>query len=340
MYHRLFRASDFPVCAPLVEPGFQVSAGLKAALPSLWQRLFLAGQLHGGVVVDPEVSGPESIAAFSMCVFVDEAFIADYLRAPTPYPAGLVYERILAGRSPVLTTKALPAANSSGNMNLLILHFRTRNPLLDNDRARAVVAAFQSSFLLFFAGYRMRRVLQEAYGAEQLPFFTAGGFLMKSDYGSYLQQEGVQPAPDEQRPYLMGVYRDDPHTRYLGAQLSYLFQYVEPRFHFSAAEQRVLLRALMDESDETISDALAISHDAVKKTWRRIHDRVVNVAATVPELSDDVGDLDTTRGKERRRRLLQYVRHHLEELRPVARQPKTADPRSRSIQAVVRCISS
>ncbi|MBI4266582.1 MAG: hypothetical protein HY657_19610, partial [Acidobacteria bacterium] len=221
-----------------------------------------------------------------MSVFLDEAFVTDYLQAPSPYPAALVYQRILAGRSPVLTTKDLPASNSSGNMNLLILHFRLRHPTTNDDRARAVLTVFQSSFLLFFRGYRMRRVLQEAYGSEQLPFFTAGGFLLKSDYGSPVEQDGVQTPPGELRPYLMGVCRDDPHTRYLGTQVSYLFQWVEPRFYFSAAEQRVLLRALMDESDETISDALAISHDAVKKTWRRIHDRVVDVVAAAAELFD------------------------------------------------------
>lgn len=270
-------------------------------------------------MVDPDISGPESIVAFSMSVFVDEIFVTDYLRAPSPYPAALVYERILAGRSPVLATKDLPASNSSGNMNLLILHFRLRHPTLNDDRARAVLTAFQTTFRLFFQGYRMRRVLQEAYGSEQLPFFTAGGFFMKSDYRSHVEQDGVQAPPVELRPYLMGLYLDDPQTRFLGTGLSYLFQYVEPRFYFSAAEQRVLLRALMDESDEAISDALAISHDAVKKTWRRIHDRVVDVVATAPELVDDLVDVDTTRGKEKRRRLLHYVRYHLEELRPVAR---------------------
>ena len=254
-----------------------------------------------------------------MGVFIDEPFVSDYLRAPSPHPAALVYERILAGRSPVLATKDLATANASGNLNLLILHFRIRHPTLHDDRARAVLTVFQSSFRLSYEGYRMKRVLQEAYGAEQLPFFTAGGFLLKSDYGGHVERSGVQTPAGELRPYLMGVYRDDPHIRFLGTELSYLFQYVEPRFHFSAAEQRVLLRALMDESDEAISDALAISHDAVKKTWRRIHDRVVDVVATAPELFDDVVDVDTTRGKERRRRLLQYIRYHLEELRPVAR---------------------
>ena len=323
MYFRLFRSSDLPVCAPLVEPGFKVSAALRAALPALWQRLFVGEQLHGGVVVDPDLSGPESIVAFSMGVFVDDAFVTDYLRAPSPYPAALVYEHILAGRSPVLATKDVAASNSSGNLNLLILHFRIRHPTLDDDRARAVLTLFQSSFRLSYEGYHMKRVLQEAYGAEQLPFFTAGGFLLKSDYASHAEQGGVQTPPGEPRPYLMGVYRDDPHTRYLGAQVSYLFQHVEPRFHFSAAEQRVLLRALMDESDEAISDTLAISHDAVKKTWRRIHDRVVDVVATAPDLFDDLVDADATRGKETRRRLLHYLRYHLEELRPVARQTKT-----------------
>ena len=312
MHCRMFRADDFPVCAALVEPGLQLPAAIREALPSLWHRLFVAGQLHGAVVVDPDVSGPESIAACSMSVFLDEAFVADYLRTPSPHLAALVYEQILAGRSPVLATKDLPAANSSGNVNSLILHFKLRHPTPSDDRGRAVLAVFHSVFRLFFVGYRMKRILQEAYGAEQLPFFAAGGFLLKSDYGA--------AAPSgEARPYLMGLYRDDPETRYLGSQLSYVFQYSAPHFHFSAGEQRVLLRALMDESDESISEALAISPDAVKKTWRRIHDRVADVVASAPELGDDVADVAATRGKERRRHLLGYVRYHLEELRPVAR---------------------
>lgn len=326
MYVRLFRSSDFPVCALLVEPGFQVPAEVRAALPSLWRRLFVAGQLHGGLVVDPDISGPESIVAFSICVFLDEGFVTDYLRAPSPYPVALVYERMLAGRSPVLATKDLAAANSSGDVNMLIAHFNLRHPTISDDRGRAVLTVFQSSFQLFFQGYRMKRVLQEAYGPGQLPFFAAGGFLVKSDYQSYLEQHGLQPPPGELRPYLVGAYRDDPHTRFLGTALSYVFQWVEPRFHFSVAEQRVLLRALMDESDEVIADALAISHDAVKKTWGRIHDRVADVVATAPELFDDVVDAEATRGKERRRHLLHYIRFHLEELRPVARQLNTAGP--------------
>lgn len=319
MYCRMFRTSDFPVCAALVEPGFEVPAVLREALPALWHRLFVAGQLHGAVVVDPDMSGPESIAAFSTSVFLDEAFVADYLRAPSPYPAALVYEHILAGRSPVLATKDLPAANSSGSLNALILHFAIRHPSPSDDRGRAVLSVFHSVFRLFFVGYRMRRVLQEAYGAEQLPFFAAGGFLLKSDYPGHVEQDGVPAAPGDVRPYLMGLYRDDPETRFLGSQLSYAFQYSEPHFHFSAGEQRVLLRALMDESDEAIADALAISHDAVKKTWRRIHDRVVDGVGSAPELLDGVAAVAATRGKERRRHLLQYVRYHLEELRPVAR---------------------
>lgn len=43
-----------------------------------------------------------------MAVFVDDAFVTDYLRAPSSYPAVRVYEHMLAGRSPVLATKDRP----------------------------------------------------------------------------------------------------------------------------------------------------------------------------------------------------------------------------------------
>ena len=312
MYCRLYRSSDFSACSGLLGRGLTIPRTLREALPSIWRRLFIAGQVHGGVVIDPNAPGPESIASFAMCVFVDEGFVTNYLGAPSPYPSTLVYERILADRSPILPMKDVAAANSSGTLNLLILHFGLRHPP-ESERGLAAIAVSHSGFRLFFVGYRIGRVLQEAYGPEQLPFFTAGGFFLKSDYRKYFERHGHAAPAEELHPYLMGLYRSDPESRYPGTGLSYLFQHADPRFGFSAGEQRVLLHAVMDESDDTISDALSISHDAVKKTWRRIHERVM---AVMPDLYGEDAEIDATRGKERRRRLLHYLRYHLEELRP------------------------
>ena len=54
-----------------------------------------------------------------------------------------------------------------------------------------------------------------------------------------------------------------------------------------------------------MAGVLGISRDAVKKTWRRIHERMEAVA---PNWSAGLSAADDRRGKERRRRLIQYLR--------------------------------
>jgi DNA-binding CsgD family transcriptional regulator len=285
---------------------------LRATLPSAWRRLHRAGQLLGGAVVGPDDVDGTQIVGFGMSVFVEDSFVSDCLAAPTPYASARVYELIADGRSPVVPTRDMPAANSCADLNLLILHFGIRHPDPNDDRWRGIVVAAHAGFQLCHVGYRVKRVLQEVYG-DELPVCTAGGFLLKSDYQAYFSQRGRQVPADTERPYLMGLFRDDPESNYPGSALSYLFQHLEPRFHFSPAEQRVLLLAITDEPDATIADVLGISRDAVKQTWRRIHDRMDTVA---PRWSAGLKESDHRRRKDRRRPLIQYLRYHLEELRP------------------------
>lgn len=313
MYHRLLRSGDFAALVPLLPAGFRVSDRLRQRLPAVWRRLHVAGQLHGGVVVDPERQERDRIVAFGLTTFLTERFVREFLDAPVPYVSGLVYERVLADRSPLLDASALPRANATADLNLLILHFGMHGGALASGRAPAIASVAQEGFRLTHVGYGIRRVLQEAYGEDELPFFRAGGFLLKHDFSHVLA--GTTREPPTTRPYLMGLFRDDAESRYPGNGMSYLFQRAQPKIRFSAAEQRVLLRAVMDDPDDAIADALGVSHDAIKKVWRRIHERV---AAAAPDLSVEIADGSESRGKEKRRRLLQYLRYHLEELRPFA----------------------
>ena len=82
---------------------------------------------------------------------------------------------------------------------------------------------------------------------------------------------------------------------------------------FRAREQQLLQRALLGETDTEIADVLGLAPDTVKARWRTIYERVSEHA---PELlPQEAGDLK--RGAEKRRRLLHYLRHHPEELRPM-----------------------
>jgi len=99
-----------------------------------------------------------------------------------------------------------------------------------------------------------------------------------------------------------------------------LFFAPAPRIGFSTTERRVLERALLNQSDEAIARGLSTTEDAVKKTWRNIHERVDrNASYLLPERHRASAG---ARGQEKRRHLLEYLRVHLEELRPPRALPK------------------
>ena len=79
----------------------------------------------------------------------------------------------------------------------------------------------------------------------------------------------------------------------------------------------MILRALLNESDSEIASAMTISLDAVKKTWRRAYDRVAMAAPSL--LGKATAAASNRRGTEKRRHLLEYLRDHLEELRPTSK---------------------
>jgi hypothetical protein len=317
VYFRFVRPDDFAVCLSLIHPGFKASARVRAALPSLWRRLLVAGQLHGGAMVDPHPAEAGCVVGFGVSVFVDDAFVEEYLRAPQPYLSALVYERMLADRSPVLTRDALRLANTDGTLNLLVLHFGMRESDPPTPRDLEIVEKGRLGFRFTHEGYRVRRVMQEVYGSLGLAYMKAGGFRLACDFAAYYaDRAGIEPTP-AMHPYLMAVAREDPESRLPGSAVSYMFQHVEPRLAFTPAEQRVLFRTLMDETDGTVSDRLGVSRDAVKKVWRRIYQRVAAVDPELLEGGDRSRDPDLkARGRERRVRLLRYLRYHLEELRP------------------------
>ena len=258
--------------------------------------------------------------AFGLTAFVDETFLADYLAAPKPYLSARLYDGVRSRRSLLLDPLDVGPANEAGALNFVILHFHLA-PHLEPAVGQGAVAAAEVGSRLLHGGYRVRRMLQEAHGPHELAMLTGAGLRLKSDYSDYFAALGIAGPTAGERPVLMGLYADDPESRVLGTAAASLFHCGEPRFFFSPAEQRVLARAVLDESDEEIAREIGLSIAAVKKVWRRAYERVTDEAPAL--LAMDARGPGSTRGKEKRRNLVRYLRYHLHELRPVVRRART-----------------
>ena len=284
-------------------------------MPTLWQQLLSAGHLNAGVIVDPAQPPEATIVAVGLTAFLAESFVQHFLSDPEPSISSKVYEALLAGGSPILAAADVRRANTDGNLNLLVMHFGMRLSAPPSARDLAVVEAAHRLFQATHAGYRVKLVMQEAIGAAQVAFMTAGGFRVVDDFSAYYSRNGIIEPDKATRPYLMAARRDEVEQQLPGSTLSVLFRHAVPRFKFTAAEQRVLQWTLLDEDDRAIADYLGVSPDAVKKIWRRVYERVAAVDATLLDAVTEESERVSS-GKQKRVRLVRYLRNHAEELRP------------------------
>jgi DNA-binding CsgD family transcriptional regulator len=155
-------------------------------------------------------------------------------------------------------------------------------------------------------------VAQEAFGAPLAEFVKAGGLRIWCDFQNRSPADFASVEP-RQYPYLCGLWREDVA---LGAvnPLSQLFYPQPPRLGLTRAERHLLERALLNESDAWIAESLGVSPNAIKKTWASAYERIARTAPFLVPPASASG----LRGQEKRRSLLDYVRVHLEELRPYA----------------------
>jgi hypothetical protein len=147
---------------------------------------------------------------------------------------------------------------------------------------------------------------------------NAGALYFDPLQGSYGSFPEINAHSFLDEPRNVGMTRDLVITR-AGSWVGLLFVFTPPRLGLSPSQQRLLYSAFSGGTDEELSDMLGISLFAVKKSWRAIYDQV---AECLPELIPDrseINGLTPSRGKQKKQRLLAYLREHPEELRPVPR---------------------
>lgn len=303
------------VVPSLLPPGLQLPPHVRAALPDLLSRLHAEGKLFGMAIEDPSGPADGRVLGVGVSGFLTPSFSNAFLTRPRPFVTAAAYEAELRGERALLAEAEVAEPSAAGALTLLVLHYG-QSVWLDDPRGMAILAMGHAAFRFTHEGYGIARVYQEAYGPQR-EFLRAGGMLMKSEYGADADALG-QAAP-EHRPCLMGLEAEDPESALPGTTVSFLFQRRTPRFAFSPAEQRLLLHALLLESDTHIARELDLSLNTLKSTWRSIYDRVEREDAGMFDTDSAGTDDPTSRGREKRRRLVEYLRLHMEELRPYPR---------------------
>jgi DNA-binding CsgD family transcriptional regulator len=306
-----------PCCALLSIFRFVYDEASWEALPAMFEMLFNLGAMQLSLVENRGLAGGPNILAFCVTIFVTDAFCREARTTLPPYMGLQVTRRYLAGKLPVLDHDQVAFANARTGVNVLMCHSGKQSDYVSFEHLLPLREKMAEAFRLAHHGYRLREFLAGSIGEETLHWMLSAGFRFRRDYLDYYQAHNLHVPELSKRPWLVGLSKEEALADY-GSRASGLFVFTPPRFNFNRSERAILSHSLAGETDEEMAANLSISHWTVKKRWQAIYERVAQLdKGLLP--SANHGLETESRGAERRRHLLAYLRQHLEELRPLNR---------------------
>ena len=312
---RAMQPEDIPECVEILANHPVVGPRYGKAIENLPDALnqLLESEAQTTTVMFSDTSATAPICWIGISVFVRDDFLDDLKKPPHWWIGAELTRRIVRGQSPLLSGKELREANSRGGLNLVCWEGSTRRGCEVNGEW---LRFMMSTFIEKHRGYLWKEII----GAQPesmdylLLALNTGGRFWDPLRGGYTPSMRETPTDILRRPHVLGVSRDMDRGELMGSWAGVLFDYHPPVFGLSESEQRLLVSALTGVTDEQLAETHGISLSAIKKRWISIHRRVQDAK---PDLTSTDAPA-SGRGKEKRRRLLAYVRDHPEELRPVS----------------------
>lgn len=312
MRYRLTQPKDFLIARSLLPPAYRYSPAAFDALADMWAELLRSRQLIGAVIEQSEPNLPDQVLGIGLSVFVTDDFVEDLLSNPIPYLNARLHEMILAGKSPVLTADQITKDHQNGGLNLLPLHFCISYDWKDDDEVRKLSAS-QELFQFMHGGFRVKRIIKEVVSLAHCQLMQNTGLKLMCDYALSHPEYGLEKLPVEERPYLLTLGYEE---MLRGGPMWVMFTTTPVRFFLSPAEQRLLLCAILRDSDKGIASDLCLSEDTIRKHWKSIFQRVLDVDASFFLEEPQPKVIEGIRGRGKRRYLVRYLKQHMAELRP------------------------
>jgi hypothetical protein len=315
---RQMQPKDVASCANIVfsNPIHRARYGRAAAqLEQAW-LLLLGCEAFTAVVFEEWLGDHPRLVGCGASVFVSDAFVRELKSPPSFWIGPELARRVCLGVSPLLSNKEVAEANARDGLNLVGWHAAS-GP--EDGRRVDVLNFLFATFLEVHRGFLVKELIGQAESEEMArSMWNIGNSFFDPNRGCFVDSIDGSAEEFVRRPHVVGSKRDQALAK-PGLWVASVFAYQPPRFAFRRSEQKLLLAALRGETDEELSDELAVSLSSVRRMWLSIYDRV---AANLPTLFRDevpANDGISGRGRGKKHRLLAYIREHPEELRPVSR---------------------
>jgi hypothetical protein len=322
-------AEDLADCYALHElfrlPYFRTN---RRVLLEIWRDLLVNGAMKLFLVEDRAKPVRSRVVSFNTIVFVSDKFCSEARSTLHPFLGLQLIGQYLSRQSPVLNREQIALANAGGGLNVVMCFEGWNHDGMSPEQVLATREKQVDASRLGLGGYRIKEFLAAPIGAFALQWMLDAGARLRCDFFDHFQKDDLgEPEDSQRRPYVVGLTKKEA-LDHPGSYLASLFVYTEPRFQFSRSQRTLLEHALLGETCEAIATSLSLSPWTVKKRWRAIYDRIAEIDANLLPPSIAYGAHALSRGAERRRQLLNYLRQHVEELRPFKRQQKPRGKRT------------
>lgn len=314
--YRPMRPKDVRECVEIVAAS-PIQASLYGAairhLKTVWQGLLGREAFRAIVLEETRNHSKPTKVGVGVSAFISDDFL-HFIKTPPffwVYPE--LIKRIATGKSPLPSDKQIRAANADGGLNLFLWGGALRSEYANRPE---VLTALYSAFLEQHRGFLLKELILHGNSIDRLQAILRAGGQLLDESGEYVDQLQKPLHEIFEAPHYAGLTREAALSR-LGSSIAALFIYEPPQFGFRPSEQRMLLAAVRGGTDEELANELGISLSAMKKMWLSIYERA---STRLPTLLPNRASLKerSERGKEKKQRLLAYLREHPEELRPAS----------------------
>lgn len=322
MHYRLAREADLPACLDLLDRNGRcvLSPRVREHLPRLWSDWLAQDRRYPkSFAVWEDMRAPHGprLEAIGTSHFVRDDVHDELRRSPQPYLLDRLYRMVLDGHQPFLDQREVARANGGDGLSLVIPLYLQREHDMTHPDSLRLMPLGPAAWYFCHAGFNVRRLLAEVYGQPYSAYLSTGGFRIDHVF------DAPAGMPPDSEPHQHVIDRADQPPGALHTLSLWLLHPQVPTLGLRPSQQTVAICALQGDTDRAIAAHLGISADAVKQAWRGI---LHAVSRHMPDLrahtSVSTGEgRAPVRGTEHRRFVIEYLRQHMEELRPWACRP-------------------
>jgi DNA-binding CsgD family transcriptional regulator len=314
LHYRLTEVCDLEFCYPFIQDRYHYDDSFKKDVLSLWKTLLEDGCCLSHVIEDRDQPPGQRHVGIGISMFATDRFMEQAKTDLPPFLPLQVLDKWKKGIRPFLKKEEVREAQAGQGLNMLVLHVGWDGRRYNREGFSKIRQFHIESFVTLLRGFRCKDFAEEIYETQERDMILNMGCEIYRDYREFVGTKYLPKTDERHYPYLVGITSEAARKK-TGTTTAAIAFMGPARFHFNSGEQEILKRALADETDEEIAQALCLSLITVKKRWQGIYDKVETVdKELLAQASRDTGK--NGRLKQRRRFLLKHLREHPYELWP------------------------